>query len=354
MKIQILKYIPAFVMLLITPCAFAHTLDQLIKSIDSNASNTFHGYAFAVVKNGRIIHKNTYGYAKYDTNTKITSKTLFPLASVSKSITALSVMKLVNENRINLDENITLSCLKKPVTLRKILNQTTGYKFTGNKELDNGINKNQLLDSIKNQSIQCNDCYFYSNALFSLADDILKQKGMSLDYAIQNFRKSLGTNEIQLSPVDPNLQIASRHNLSKIYKDYGNYQLVVGAAAGIYASLDAMIQILQVVAGKRNDIISDVNMQEIFTKYSQNDDIFKWRTRMPANIKSYYGLGFRIITNQNGKTFIFHSGKINGMSAFIGFIPRENIGIVFIQNGSKIDKTDSTIVENLINFALNA
>ncbi len=333
--------------------ANAQTIDELIQSVEAG-SGDFHGFAFAVIKDGKIIHKSTGGYCKYGENTPITSKTLFPLASVSKSITALSVMKLVNEGHVNLDEEFAFAYLKKPLTIREILNQTTGYKFRGNKELESGVNRNQFLEEIKKQNIKCNGCYFYSNALFSLTDEILQQKKLSLSYAIKNFRESLGTNEIQLSPVDKKLPIASRHDLRHVYPNYGNYQLVAGAAAGVYASLDAMIEVLKVISGKRNDIISDSNLQQLFTQYSENDDIFKWGIHLPAKVISHYGLGFRIINNKNGEAFIFHGGKINGMFAFIGLIPRKNIGIVWMINGRKNKERNRNVLENLINFGLSA
>lgn len=51
-------------------------------------------------------------------------------------------------------------------------------------------------------------------------------------------------------------------------------------------------------------------------------------------LRSYYGLGWRIVENSKlpNKELIFHSGHISGVRSFIGFIPSEDMGIVFLTN----------------------
>lgn len=335
------------ILLTLTTNSYAKDVTSLINSIESK-SHFFNGFAFAVIKNEKVIHKSVHGYCKTGNDELITSKSLFPIASISKSITALAVARLVDEGKLSFDEKVFLPYLKDPTTLREILNQTTGYKFTGNRELDNGLNRNQLLEKLKQQNPICNHCYFYSNTVLSLVDEILKQKGLSIQYAVDNLNRSLNTNDIQLAPVDKKFAIVSRHKNNKPL-GYSNYQLTVPASAGVYTSLDGMIEVLKVISGTRKDIISEKTLKQLFTSYSQNDDIFKWSIDISKEIKSYYGLGWRVLKNKNDKTFIFHSGHISGMFAFIGFIPSENIGIIFMHSG-KIAKERSVIFEELIKF----
>lgn len=61
------------------------------------------GGALAVVKNGRIAYTRGYGWADADKQEPVQPTSLFRIASLSKSITALAVMKLVQEGRLDLD-----------------------------------------------------------------------------------------------------------------------------------------------------------------------------------------------------------------------------------------------------------
>ncbi|MBD1434268.1 serine hydrolase [Sphingobacterium sp. DN00404] len=59
-----------------------------------------------IAKKGKIIYQNTFGWADYlhKDSLKITSK--FELASVSKPLTALGVLKLVEEEKLRLDQTV--------------------------------------------------------------------------------------------------------------------------------------------------------------------------------------------------------------------------------------------------------
>ncbi len=64
------------------------------------------GGALAVVKNGRLVYAKGYGYADRDRESFATPETLFRIASISKPITAVAVMRLVQEGRLKLDDRV--------------------------------------------------------------------------------------------------------------------------------------------------------------------------------------------------------------------------------------------------------
>lgn len=61
------------------------------------------GGSLAVVKDGRIVYTRGYGWADADKQELVQPTSVFRIASLSKSITALAVMKLVQEGRLDLD-----------------------------------------------------------------------------------------------------------------------------------------------------------------------------------------------------------------------------------------------------------
>src|SRR5438105_7728397 len=60
------------------------------------------GFAIGVVKNGKLIYAKGFGVAKLGGNVLVTSKSLFHMASVTKTFVATAVMQLVEKGKIDL------------------------------------------------------------------------------------------------------------------------------------------------------------------------------------------------------------------------------------------------------------
>lgn len=79
------------------------------------------GGQVTVMKNGNILVKRGYGWANMITRQPIEPYSQFRIASVSKTITAIAILKLVDENKLNLNDKVfhILNDLK-PLKNRKI------------------------------------------------------------------------------------------------------------------------------------------------------------------------------------------------------------------------------------------
>jgi N-acyl-D-amino-acid deacylase len=120
----------------ITPTA---AFDSLIE--DFMKERDIPGGGLAVVKNRRLVYARGYGWADRDQKLTAAPESLFRLASVSKPITAVAVLKLVEQNRISLDERVfnllaldthvskstELDDRWRRVTLRHLLHHTGGW-----------------------------------------------------------------------------------------------------------------------------------------------------------------------------------------------------------------------------------
>ena len=100
------------------------------------------GISVAVIHNFEMIWAKGYGIADIQTQLPVNTNTIFQAASISKPITALAVMKLVQDGKLDLDENINsyLKTWKLPeneftdknkVTLRNLLSHTAGVTVHG-------------------------------------------------------------------------------------------------------------------------------------------------------------------------------------------------------------------------------
>ena len=67
------------------------------------AAREIAGGALAVVKDGRLVHARGYGWADREREIPATPRSLFRIASLSKPVTAVAIMKLVEQGRLSLD-----------------------------------------------------------------------------------------------------------------------------------------------------------------------------------------------------------------------------------------------------------
>ncbi|NRA73424.1 MAG: beta-lactamase family protein [Rickettsiales bacterium] len=320
-------------------------INSLVKEYELK-KNMLQGGAIALLHKGHVVYKNTFGKQK-DNNGNITSQTLFPLASVSKSVTTMAIALMVENGVLHFKDSFKLPYLRYAVTLENFLSNTTGYKFKGNGYIEQGIRRDGLLKMLKRYNPQClpGKCYQYSNTMFSLVVEALETKDISFNSLIYMFRTKLHTDGIQIMPIDSLVNIAYPHAKKTIngklyfasltFPQY--YPKTVPASAGVFASLDGMIEFAKLSFGYRSDLISKKTLDSIFMPISLNEDIYKWNIKLPCNknnIKSYYAMGWRVlkIKGHSSKTLIFHSGYISGTRAFIGFIPSKEVAIIILGN----------------------
>ncbi len=99
------------------------------------------GVSIAVINDGRVEWAHGFGVTESGSTNPVTDTTLFQAASISKPIFALGVMRLVEEGKLNLDNDVNdyLKSWKVPpnvsgqphVTLRQILGHTAGFTIHG-------------------------------------------------------------------------------------------------------------------------------------------------------------------------------------------------------------------------------
>ena len=71
------------------------------------ADNHFPGYSFGIVLDGKLVFTTSGGYTNVGTKTPATSGSMFRIASMSKSFTAMAIVKLRDEGKLNLDDKVS-------------------------------------------------------------------------------------------------------------------------------------------------------------------------------------------------------------------------------------------------------
>jgi CubicO group peptidase (beta-lactamase class C family) len=100
------------------------------------------GVSVAFFDHGEIIWTRTYGLADVAANKPVTSDTLFQAASISKPVSALAALRLVQDGKLSLDEDVNAKLRtwkvpenaftqKEKVTIRRILSHSAGLTVHG-------------------------------------------------------------------------------------------------------------------------------------------------------------------------------------------------------------------------------
>jgi CubicO group peptidase (beta-lactamase class C family) len=110
--------------------------DAIIQKIDSIAaaptkSGNVAGIAIAVVKGRDTLLMKGYGYADLENQVPVTPQTVFRIGSVTKQFTSAAIMKLIEQGKLSLDDDITKYLPQVPthgrkILVRHLLNHTSG------------------------------------------------------------------------------------------------------------------------------------------------------------------------------------------------------------------------------------
>src|ERR1044072_2773443 len=85
----------------VTPAA---ALDKCIEEFRKERGTP--GGALAIVKDRRLVYTRGYGWADRDQKLAVTPESLFRIASISKPITAVAVLKLAEQNKLGLSARV--------------------------------------------------------------------------------------------------------------------------------------------------------------------------------------------------------------------------------------------------------
>lgn len=159
------------------------------------------GFAIGVVKNGKLIYAKGFGVAKLGTDSPVTSRSLFHMASVTKTFVATAVMQLVEQGKIDLDAPITkyLPYFKmddaryRDIKIRQMLSHTSGIPDTTNyhwdkPEYDDGALE-RFVRSTANQKLVFapGQNFAYSNTAYEILGDVIaKVSGESFEDYVQH------------------------------------------------------------------------------------------------------------------------------------------------------------------------
>lgn len=130
-------------MLVLVPAALAAQLEPGLRAAIDAAMRTEMerqeavGVALGVIEGGEVVYCAGYGWADREKQTPVTSGTLFRWASISKPLTAVAAMQLVEQGRLDLDADVRELVPEFPdhdavITMRQLLGHLGGIVHYSN------------------------------------------------------------------------------------------------------------------------------------------------------------------------------------------------------------------------------
>jgi CubicO group peptidase (beta-lactamase class C family) len=111
----------------------AAQLDRL--AVEAFNRQPLAGLALGVVRDGELVYERGLGFADVEARRPVTADTVFRIGSISKTMTAIAVMQLVEQGRVGLDDPVNEHLRgyrvehrsgSPPVTIRHLLTHTGG------------------------------------------------------------------------------------------------------------------------------------------------------------------------------------------------------------------------------------
>jgi CubicO group peptidase (beta-lactamase class C family) len=232
---------PALLILSLLGCAPAPTTTQTTSLFDSDLSRELDqeiervfresnspGLAVGVVKDMELVYATGFGVMNRETGEKVTPRTLFHMASVTKPFVATSIVQLLEQNKLSLDDRIVeyLPYFEMKderydtLTIRQFLTHSSGmpdvedYRWD-KPEYDEGALE-RFVRSLSDRELlfEPGEKFTYSNMAFEVLGDLIaKVSGQSFaDYVKEHILHPLDMNDssILIRDVDPAL-LANGH-----------------------------------------------------------------------------------------------------------------------------------------------
>jgi CubicO group peptidase (beta-lactamase class C family) len=321
-----------------------------IQELDSRLATIFAndkipGVSFALIENGKVTFAKGYGYADVARKIPATADTPFRAGSISKAITSIAVMTLVEQHKLALDAPIA-SLIPEvhfvnpwertdPVRLVNLLEHTTGWPDIGTRVLAKDEKTWSVLQGVQFSSpdfvSRWKPGYFtvYNNAGPAVAAiTIEKVTGKDFDsYAREAVLRPMG-----MATADFDLPPDLAAHIAKSYAPDGTitpYQYIVLKPAGsLNVSARELAQLARFYIGRGTvdgrRILSPESVARIEQGCSNLGAKF--------GFTGAYGLGNAAFPD-TGITFRGHNGSIDSFTSVMGYTLRNNSGYVLMANG---------------------
>jgi CubicO group peptidase (beta-lactamase class C family) len=319
------------------------------------------GAAWGILVDGELVHTGATGVREVTSKARVDAETVFRIASMTKSFTAMSILKLRDEGRLSLDDAAErfvpeLRELKYPtadsprITIRHLLSHSEGFPE------DNPWGDQQLSESEERFSAMLRAgipfsnapgvAYEYSNYGFAILGRIVaRASGMSYNhYLSTNILQPLGMSSTTMEPREvPADRLAHGYRWEdEMWKE--EPPLADGAFGPMGGMLTSVRDLSRYVAalmaawpprdGPELGPIRRSSLREMQQVHRPNA-AFVARDAATSNIQltsGGYGFGLGVTQTCAFRHVVAHSGGLPGFGSQMRWLPEHGIGLIAFGN----------------------
>ncbi|MEO3803140.1 serine hydrolase domain-containing protein [Nonomuraea sp. B1E8] len=295
------------------------------------------GAAVSVVSGGRQVFAKGYGYADLARRTPVDAEhTPFFTASVAKGFTAMAVLQLVGQHKLDLDADVNRYLRTftidntfpgRPVTLRHLLTHTAGFEenVIGTSTADPAATRSLARTVEEDQPERVRPpgtLLAYNNYGYDLAGYLVEvASGLPFDrYLRERVLQPLGmTGTSFAAPLPDRLEqaLATGYDGDKPYRPYYGHPASGTGAVTTAADMSRLMIALLDDDPRLGHGIGELMMRRHYTQD-----------------KRLTGMGYGVEEMlRNGHRIFFKGGDINGFHHLLAMLPDQRTGIYVVSNG---------------------
>jgi len=308
--------------------------------------------AFAVIRGNDTLAYGAHGLADIDAWRAPTATTIYEIGSITKQFTSAAVMKLVEQGRVRLDDDLSkyvpqFPLQGKQVSIRQLLNHTSGiHSYTSSPDWQKTWKDEMSPDAIiKFVAADTFDFapgtrYRYNNTGYVLLGMVIeKASGQSYaKYLEAQFFKPLGLRQTSYCPSqtsDPAFALGYSKGPTTTVRAQFLHLSHPFSAGALCSTVGDLAKWQRALDGGKAVLPAS------YALMSTADTLIGGR-------KINYGFGL-VPGEFNGHKTISHTGGINGFATAATYVPDDSLSIVVFTNFD--GESPQTLVQNLLRVA---
>ena len=336
-------------------CGFGQTAsteaDKLLKSLVSEKSVMGASAGFAI--DSEMVWDSAAGYFDDDEKAIFTVDTKVRIASISKPITAVAVMQLVEKDLIDINAPIQtyIEEYPKKITVKQLLSHTSGIDgYENAKEAETTENYPTLTEAMAvfmERELLFDPGTNYSYATYGyvvLGVVIERVTGLTFEYYIQQNifdtagMSNSGVDKFGIKETDSDLFHSKKKGKIKEAEENNLSNRIPGG--GFYSTTNGMLKFGNALMN--NTLLSE----QTFTMMLEHHSLEK--------VNNGYGYGWFLYGQSPNEenSIIGHTGEQTGASGQFFIVPGKNLVVVVLSNTTRALKEVSRVAGNLIGFVL--
>jgi CubicO group peptidase (beta-lactamase class C family) len=302
------------------------------------------GLALAITHENQVLHIK--GYGKANSQQPITPQTRFPIASLSKSFTAIAVLQLVEAGKIDLDVPVkrylpefTLADaeIATQITIRHLLNHTSGLSDLGFPEslLSQPITNAERVNSLHQaHPVAASGTQFhYFNPNYDVLARVVEVvSGQPFDEYLRShifipLQMSQTFYATTMAEVQQQANRMATGHLMAFAIPFAAQELsgYLGGNAGVISTAEDMAKYL----------ISHSNGGQFEDRQLLTPDSMALMHKPPSQVNSSYAMGW-FVTTEKDRQILQHNGILSTFYTDVAVLPNEKYGIALMYNISAL------------------